>query len=299
MNNFEQYRRRFLGGALATAGAALVPGVMLVEMAHSRAPEEAVSGRNRWGLLIDTTKCATGCTECVTACNTENGLSGKTGLQDSQWIRKVELTNKKTGAQHSLPVMCQHCEHPPCVDVCPTGASFKREDGIVLVDRHICIGCRYCMMACPFQIPKFEWGSAVPLVRKCTQCADRQAMGLAPACVTTCPTGTLLFGERDKLLKEAHRRIGADSKRYYSQVYGEKIAGGTSTLYLTALPTEELGLTEVGFRTDLGDIPQGIYGREWMSKVPFVAVAVGGLAVGLHYLNRRRGEVHSEERKED
>ena len=119
MNQFEQYRRKFIGGALATTGAALLPGVMLMEVAHSRAPEEAVSSKHRWGLLIDTTKCGSGCNDCVTACNTEHGLSGKTGPQDSQWIRKVELTNNKTNAVHSLPMMCQHCEHPPCVDVCP------------------------------------------------------------------------------------------------------------------------------------------------------------------------------------
>jgi len=139
----------------------------------------------------------------------------------------------------------------------------------------------------------------VPLVRKCTFCADRQAMGLAPACVTTCPSGALFFGERDHLLKEAHRRIGSEPKKYYPQVYGERIGGGTSKLYLTALPFDEMGLTQVGFRTDIGDTPQGLYGREWMSKVPYVAVAVGGLAVGLHYLHRRKGQVQAEERKED
>lgn len=220
MNNFEQYRRRFLGGALATAGAALVPGVMLVEMAHSRAPEEAVSGRNRWGLLIDTTKCATGCTECVTACNTENGLSGKTGLQDSQWIRKVELTNKKTGAQHSLPVMCQHCEHPPCVDVCPTGASFKREDGIVLVDRHICIGCRYCMMACPYKARSFIHEALtnqkpdVPrgkgTVESCTLCVQRVDRDEQPACVEACSQAgheAIIFGDLNDANSEIAKRV--------------------------------------------------------------------------------------------
>ncbi|MCL4501502.1 MAG: 4Fe-4S dicluster domain-containing protein [Deltaproteobacteria bacterium] len=263
-------------------------------------------------ILIDTTKCI-GCRACQVACKSWNELPGEKATFSETWsnpkflsshqynriiFREISRPNGQV-EWHFISRRCMHCNDPACASACPVAALTKLPDGPVVYDDGKCIGCRYCMMACPFQIPKFEWGSAVPLVRKCTQCADRQAMGLAPACVTTCPTGTLLFGERDKLLKEAHRRIGADSKRYYSQVYGEKIAGGTSTLYLTALPTEELGLTEVGFRTDLGDIPQGIYGREWMSKVPFVAVAVGGLAVGLHYLNRRRGEVHSEERKED
>jgi formate dehydrogenase iron-sulfur subunit len=192
-----------------------------------------------------------------------------------------------------------HCHDPACASACPVAALIKLPEGPVVYDDARCIGCRYCMMACPFQIPRFQWESAVPLVRKCTFCADRQAMGLAPACTTTCPTEALLFGERAELLQEAHRRIGTKPKRYYPQVYGEKIVGGTSKLYLTAVSFEELGLPQVGFRTDLGDTPQGLYGREWMSKVPYVALAVGGLAVGLHYLNQRRAEVQTEARKED
>jgi len=219
MNHFEQYRRRFIGGALATAGVAMVPGVMLIEAAHSRAPEEGVSGKNRWGLLIDTTKCGTGCNECVTACNTENGLSGKTGLQDEQWIRKVELTNKQTGAKHSLPMMCQHCEHPPCVDVCPTGASFKREDGIVLVDRHICIGCRYCMMACPYkarslvhenlndtQLAHMPRGKGC--VESCTLCVHKVDRGdNTTACAQACPEQAILFGDLNDANSEIAQRL--------------------------------------------------------------------------------------------
>ena len=207
MIQFEQYRRRFIGGALAAAGAAMVPGVMLMEVAHSRSPEEGVSSKHRWGLLIDTSKCATGCNDCVTACNTENGLSGKTGLQDSQWIRKVELTNNNTGAKHSLPMMCQHCEHPPCVDVCPTGASFKRADGIVLVDRHICIGCRYCMMACPYkarslvhedlndtQLAHMPRGKGC--VESCTLCMHKVDRGdKTTACAEACPEKAIVFGD--------------------------------------------------------------------------------------------------------
>ena len=134
-----------------------------------------------------------------------------------------------------------HCLDPACESVCPVGALVKLPEGPVVYDDGKCIGCRYCMMACPFQVPKFEWESAVPLVRKCNFCADRQAAGLAPSCATTCPTGTLLFGERADLLKEAHRRIGAHPEKYYPQVYGEKIVGGTSVLYLTPVSFKELG----------------------------------------------------------
>ncbi len=219
MNNFEQYRRRFLGGALATAGAAMVPGVMLIEAAHGRDPQEPATGTNRWGLLIDTTKCATGCTDCVTACSTENGWEQKSGLQDPQWIRKVELTNKKSGAQHSLPMMCQHCEHPPCVDVCPTGASFKRADGIVLVDRHICIGCRYCMMACPYkarslvhedlndtQLAHMPRGKGC--VESCTLCMHKVDAGHnTTACAQACPEQAILFGDLNDANSEIAKRL--------------------------------------------------------------------------------------------
>lgn len=219
MNQFEQYRRKFIGGALATTGAALLPGVMLMEVAHSRAPEEAVSNKNRWGLLIDTTKCSSGCNECVTACNTEHGLSGKTGPQDSQWIRKVELTNNKTNATHSLPMMCQHCEEAPCVDVCPTGASFKREDGIVLVDRHICIGCRYCMMACPYKARslvhedlKDTQLAHVPrgkgCVESCTLCVHKVDAGEnTTACAQACPEQAILFGDLNDPASEIAQRL--------------------------------------------------------------------------------------------
>jgi tetrathionate reductase subunit B len=149
-------RRNFLGVAATAAAAAgglmLAPGISLVEMAKAAA---GASSKVRWGMLIDTTKCASGCTDCVDACNTENGLAQPARSTDAQWIRKIEIKEVKTGRQASVPVMCQHCAEPPCVDVCPTGASFKRADGIVLVDRHSCIGCRYCMMACPYKARSF------------------------------------------------------------------------------------------------------------------------------------------------
>ncbi len=201
-------RRSFLVASAALAGSAVAPGVMLYGIAQAKPAEEAVTNKVRWGMLVDTNKCATGCTDCVTACNTENGLSGKTGPQDSQWIRKVDIKNLQTGAQHTLPMMCQHCEHPPCVDVCPTGASFKRADGIVLVDRHICIGCRYCMMACPYKARSFvhepltDQNPEVPrgkgCVESCTFCVQRVDRDQSPACVEACDKAghkAMVFGD--------------------------------------------------------------------------------------------------------
>ena len=113
-------------GLGALAGLTVAPGVMLYEVAHARAPDEPVSGKRRWGMLVDTTRCADGCDACVSACNEEHGLTslGRPAT-DAQWIRKLNVRNPNTGAEKSFPVMCQHCEHPPCVDVCPTGASFR------------------------------------------------------------------------------------------------------------------------------------------------------------------------------
>ena len=157
-----QGRRDFISKSAAAATVTLAPGVTLMSVAQAKPAGEAVSSKNRWGMMIDANKCADGCDSCVTACQTENGWgSGSTDEKNSspeqkaQWIRSVKLKNNLTGSVHNLPMMCQHCETPPCVDVCPTGASFKRADGIVLVDKHICIGCRYCMMACPYKARSF------------------------------------------------------------------------------------------------------------------------------------------------
>ncbi|MEW6677992.1 MAG: sulfate reduction electron transfer complex DsrMKJOP subunit DsrO [Pseudomonadota bacterium] len=207
-DNPTQERRDFLKAGALVAGMTLGPGVLFYGIAHSRAPEEAASSKQRWGMLIDTTKCSDGCNDCVTACNTENGLDGKTGPQDSQWIRKVNIRDLRTGYVQNLPMLCQHCEHPPCVDVCPTGASMKREDGIVLVDRHICIGCRYCMMACPYKARSFvhepltDQNPEVPrgkgCVESCTFCVQRVDRGEEPACVEACTASghkAMLFGD--------------------------------------------------------------------------------------------------------
>ena len=163
----------------------------------------------RWGLMIDVNKCASDCTACVSACKTENGWEGHGDPeQAAQWIRKVTLKDKATGHETSMPVMCQHCEEPPCVDVCPTGASFKRVDGIVLVDKHTCIGCRYCMMACPFKARSFVHEPTTNqkehaprgngTVESCTLCVHRVDEGRVPACVEACDAtgnGAMIFGD--------------------------------------------------------------------------------------------------------
>ncbi|MDE2259575.1 MAG: 4Fe-4S dicluster domain-containing protein [Betaproteobacteria bacterium] len=206
--NRNNQRRQFLSkGAALAAAVTIAPGLMLYDFARARPAGEPASSAVRWGMLIDAGQCESGCDACVSACNRENGLSGRTLPTDPQWIRKLELQQEGTGRKVSLPMMCQHCAEPPCVEVCPTGASFKRADGIVLVDKHLCIGCRYCMMACPYKARSFvhepvvDHSGATPrgrgTVESCTLCVHRVDQGVAPACVEACAKEghqAILFG---------------------------------------------------------------------------------------------------------
>ncbi|MBH89790.1 MAG: 4Fe-4S ferredoxin [Magnetovibrio sp.] len=226
-------KRKLLVSGAAVAGMAIASGVILIAPANARKAGEPASEKVRWGLLIDSNKCDAGCDECVAACKTENGWKGNDRpTTDPQWIRKVNLKDKKTGARHSLPVMCQHCENPPCVDVCPTGASMQRADGVVLVNRHTCIGCRYCMLACPYkarsfvhedvtgQKPHMPRGKGT--VESCTLCVHRIDKGGTPACVEACSTkarkGAIIFGDLNdptsdiakELSKHVTTRLRAD-----------------------------------------------------------------------------------------
>ena len=152
MNNFDSYRRKFLTVVAGTAGAAATIAVaphLLLREAKAKSTDEAITDAKRWGLLINVDKLEDGGDACIAACKKEHGWGDdpkSNQKQDAQWVRKVTVTEKLTGHSFSLPVMCQHCETAPCVDVCPTGASMKRADGIVQVDKHICIGCRYFML---------------------------------------------------------------------------------------------------------------------------------------------------------
>ncbi|HSQ02774.1 MAG TPA: 4Fe-4S dicluster domain-containing protein, partial [Burkholderiales bacterium] len=215
-------RRAFVAAsAAAFATIALAPGVHLITLATARPSSEPASKKVRWGLLIDTTRCQKDCRDCVAACAAENGLKPASRASTaSQWIRIVEVTDPKSGRTQSVPMMCQHCAHPPCVDVCPTGASFKRADGIVLVDRHTCIGCRYCMMACPYKARSFvheELTDQRPLVPRgkgcvegCTLCVHRIDRDREPACVEACRTAghdAMLFGDLNDANSAIAKRV--------------------------------------------------------------------------------------------
>ncbi len=219
-------RRWFLKAAAVFTTTVLAPGVTLmafgdIDAANARPADQPVSSAQRWGLLIDAAKCQEGCSACVTACGVENGIAApKHAATDSQWIRTLKVTDPRNGATFQMPIMCQHCTEPPCVDVCPTGASFRRADGIVLVDRHICIGCRYCMMACPYKARSFvheplhDQKPYAPrgkgCVEGCSMCVHRVDAGGTPACVEACAkTGhaAMIFGDLYDKNSEIARRV--------------------------------------------------------------------------------------------
>ncbi len=224
----DEYRRKFLGQASVAAGTAVIaPGVFLSTPAAAKPADQPVDSGKRWGILVDTAKCASGCNACVTACEQENGWGSASNAEEhsadsqkAQWIRKVQLKDKLSGHVTTLPLMCQHCETPPCADVCPTGASFKRADGIVLVDKHICIGCRYCMMACPYKARSFihedlkdqkPWAPrGKGTVEACTLCVHRVDNDGTPACVEACNAaqhGALYFGDLNDENSEISRQL--------------------------------------------------------------------------------------------
>ena len=215
-------RRGFLGmAAAALGGVMLAPGIQLIEVAQAATPAAGANPAVRWGLLIDVNKCVEGCNACVQACNAENGLDPTPTRTSSQWIRIVQVKETKTTRAAQLPVMCQHCAEPPCVDVCPTGASFKRADGIVLVDRHSCIGCRYCMMACLYKARSFvhenlsDQKPDVPrgkgCVESCTLCVHRIDRGeRVTACAEACAKAghhAILFGDLNDPASEIAKRV--------------------------------------------------------------------------------------------
>jgi len=228
-NRAELTRRDILKSGAAVASVTLAPGETLMAFGGSEAEAAGADAGKRWGLLIDAGKCDEGCSDCVTACKTENGWGAhgehSSPETDVSWIRKVTLKDRNTGRKVSAPVMCQHCESPPCVDVCPTGASMQRVDGIVLVDKHICIGCRYCMMACPYKARSFvhepvqDQSVNAPrgngTVEACTLCVHRIDKGRIPACVESCEAAghsAILFGD----LKDPNSPISKALEAYPS-----------------------------------------------------------------------------------
>ena len=277
-------RRTFLKIAGA-AGAASLAGVSA----------SAASAPGSRAVLVDTTRCL-GCRGCEAACSEANGLAEPERPGDDRVFEARRTTSPeaftvvnraRVGAANGDPryakTQCLHCLDPACASACPVRALEKKPDGPVIYNRERCMGCRYCMVACPFGVPKYEYAKAVPYVRKCTFCAGRLAKGLPPACTEACPSGALLFGEREALLEEARTRIYQNPQRYVRQIYGEREAGGTSWLYISDVPFDSLGLPS-GVETK----PYPDLTRTALSAVPFVMTIWPPLLMGLYTFAKNR-----------
>jgi formate dehydrogenase iron-sulfur subunit len=251
-----------------------------------------------FAILTDTTRC-TGCERCVDACVEANHL-GKDihyrwreadGLSGARYCSVVQVD-----AYHWVRKQCRHCLVPACVAACPVGALHKTEEGPVVYDREICMGCRYCMMACPYEIPRYMWEEAVPYVSKCTMCYEAMRRGeiQQPACTEACPEqATTFFTSREQALAEAHRRINDNPGLYYEdRIWGEHQVGGSSVIYISDI---DLGfLAGQGYKP-LGDEPFPHFTERIMATVPTTFVAVTVAMAGTYLFIKRRDRVMAEE----
>jgi formate dehydrogenase iron-sulfur subunit len=243
------------------------------------------SAINQVGILVDVTRC-TGCNQCVEACTTVNHLGAlefmpqqsPDGLSARRWSSIVE--SPEGGFVRKF---CRHCLEPACVSACPVGAMYRTPEGAVIYDSQKCMGCRYCMMACPFGIPRYEWNSPAPLVQKCTLCYGRIQQGQLPACVETCPEKVLTFGERSELLEIANQRIQEAPHTYLPIVYGAQEVGGTAVMYISHVPLDFLGYHGAPIQEPMPELTW-----EWLSKVPAVTIGAAGLMTGLFWIIERR-----------
>ncbi len=271
--------------------------------------------------LVDVSNCI-GCRACQVACKQWNERDGEStelqpdlGLQNPVALsadtytlisfREFADENAPGGLRYTFTMQrCFHCLQPACVSACPTTALVRQPDGPVTYSADKCIGCRYCMLACPWDVPTAEWNSPAPKIHKCTHCADRTSQPLpksrngfpltvletqtfkettpVPACVKACPADALRYGEREEMLAEGRRRIAARPGRYVDRIYGEKEAGGTSVLYLSPVPFEKLGFPEPG------DKPFPGFSKAALTAVPPAVMALGATLAMAYAVFRKR-----------
>jgi Fe-S-cluster-containing dehydrogenase component len=278
-----------------------VNAVGAAALATGAAPATAATvaaRRDARGVLVDTTRCI-GCRACEAACSEANSLPEPALAGDDRVFDAKRDTDAYafTVVNRYRPLLaaddnryiktqCMHCLEPACASACPARALEKTAAGPVVYNGDRCLGCRYCMVACPFDGPKYEYDKAVPYVKKCTFCAERQAKGLAPACTEVCPSGALQFGRRDELLEEAKTRIYQNPGKYVHHVYGEHEAGGTSWLYISDVPLDRLGL-----KAGLRNRPYPELTQTALSAVPVVMTLWPPLLMGLYTFSRRRAEI--------
>jgi len=239
-------------------------------------------------ILIDITKC-TGCQRCVEACKEAHQLAPDVrypklrsdGLSSRRLTTAVALEDGRYAKKQ-----CVHCLAPACEEACLVGAIHKTELGPVIYDPEKCIGCRYCLLACPMGIPRYEWEKRLPYMQKCDMCFERLERGQVPACVECCPERVCEFGQRDKLLDLARQRIQDSPGKYLPHIFGEKELGGTSVLYLS-----DVDLRALGWPEKVGEKPIHSYTWPVMSKTPFLGTGVAIFLTGTYWIIQRRMEL--------
>lgn len=311
-------RRELLKRTAAIAGGTII-GSGVPAIAGAKTPSELSTGNTanaknwkiwekrheagitdeRYGVLVDTTLCI-GCRRCEWACNEWNknpnrpikefeasvnasnslfNTSRRTHAGNFTVVNRFK--NLKDGGYIYVKRQCMHCEDPACLSSCFVDAYRKADKGNVLYNPHVCIGCRYCMLACPFDVPAYEYHAALnPQITKCTMCYDRiTEPGFVPACVEICPAGVMTFGKRDELIYLAHEKIKNNPGKYVNHIYGEHEVGGTSWLYLSPVPFEQ-----IGFKTDIGKTPIPKLGKGYLAMVKmFEIVGAWPLVFGAYY----------------
>ncbi|MDP8240133.1 MAG: 4Fe-4S dicluster domain-containing protein [Candidatus Hatepunaea meridiana] len=294
----DKSKRKFIGLAAVAGVGAVVPKVAF--------PHEEFSGYpDGYGVLHDTNLCI-GCRSCEAACNEVNGLPAPDQpFDDMSVLEKKRRTNHKTytvvneyktSESPELPVFrkiqCNHCLEPACASACFVGAFTKTPEGAVVYNPSVCVGCRYCIIACPFNIPAYEYNEPLtPRVIKCTLCQPRVKEGKLPGCVEACPQEALIYGKRDNLIKIARERIRKYPDRYVDHIYGEHEVGGTSWLYLSGVPFDEIGL-----RTDLGNTPAPELTCGALAMVPIIVSLWPALLGGIYLTTKRKEKIAHHEK---
>lgn len=257
-------------------------------------------------ILTDVTLCI-GCTNCVSACKEINNLppDKPREWQKNDGLSARNWTSVLFNNENSVRKQCRHCHEPACVSVCPVNALQKTDIGAIVYDSNKCLGCRYCMMACPYGIPRYDWDKLIPYVRKCILCYDNIKSGKIdqPACTNTCPTKATIYGDRSELIAEAKRRIKAEPDKYMNHVYGEHEVGGSNVLYITSkdCPLDFLlyynnrvskDTQLMGFPKPTDPLPDT---TKWaMGAVPFAFVGMGAVMTGIYAVMKRKEKIAAE-----
>lgn len=301
-------RRRFLKSVGVAAAGVAVNKLKTAEAATGGAGHpDFADAEERLGVLVDTTQCiGLNCRRCEIACKREHGLPPidsppedptvfdhlrRTQPDALTVVNRFQLTDNGSTETIYAKKNCLHCEDPACASACPAAALIKTPQGPVIYNASVCIGCRYCMVACPFNIPAYEYDDPLhPLVQKCDFCYEaRVKHGKPPACVEACPNEVMTFGKRKDLIHLAREKILTHPDRYVDHIYGEKEVGGTSWLYLSAAPFDQIGM-----RTDLGNVACPMATRNYLSAAPLVVAIWPAFFMGVYFMSKRREKLSHE-----